>query len=85
VKKGAFSPDASRRALAAGPVPRVRGLTLAGALGMARFLPPSGRGRSGSVGLAYGEMLGHLRDRRLVGGFLIGFALGLVSDFVLCA
>jgi YNFM family putative membrane transporter len=47
-------------------------VTLAAALGMALFLPPSvGKGRV-SVGLAYREMAGHLRDRRLVGGFLIG-------------
>ena len=46
--------------------------TLAGALGMARFLPTSERGSPLSVGIAFREMLGHLRDRRLVGGFLIG-------------
>ena len=47
-------------------------VTLAAALGMALFLPPSVRKGRISVGLAYREMLGHLRDRRLVGGFLIG-------------
>ncbi len=47
-------------------------VTLVGALGMARFLPLSARGRPVSVGLAFREMLGHLRDLRLVGGFLIG-------------
>jgi YNFM family putative membrane transporter len=46
--------------------------TLAGALAMALFLPPSPRGGPVSVGIAFREMLGHLRDRRLVGGFLIG-------------
>jgi YNFM family putative membrane transporter len=47
-------------------------VTLAAALGMALFLPPSVRKGRVSVALAYREMLGHLRDRRLVGGFLIG-------------
>jgi YNFM family putative membrane transporter len=47
-------------------------VTLAAALGMALFLPPSVRKGRVSVGRAYREMLGHLRDRRLVGGFLIG-------------
>ena len=47
-------------------------VTLAAALGMALFLPPSVRKGRISVGLAYREMLGHLRDRRLVRGFLIG-------------
>ncbi len=46
--------------------------TLAAALGMALFLPPSVRRGRIPVGLAYREMLGHFRDRRLVGGFLIG-------------
>lgn len=47
-------------------------VTLAGALAMARFLPPSPRGRPVPFAVAFREMLGHLRDRRLVGGFLIG-------------
>jgi MFS transporter, YNFM family, putative membrane transport protein len=47
-------------------------VTLGAALGMALFLPPSAPRERVSVGLAYREMLGHLRDRRLVGGFLIG-------------
>jgi YNFM family putative membrane transporter len=47
-------------------------LTLAGALAMARLLPPSPRGGPVSIGLAFREMVSHLRDRRLVGGFLIG-------------
>ena len=47
-------------------------LCLSSELGMARFLPPSvPRGRV-SIGLAYREMLRHLRNPRLVGGFLIG-------------
>ena len=47
-------------------------VTLAAALGMALFLPSSARKGRLSVALSYREMLGHLRDRRLVGGFLIG-------------
>lgn len=47
-------------------------VTLAGALGMACFLPPSPRGAAVSVRLAFRDMLAHLRHRRLVGGFLIG-------------
>jgi len=47
-------------------------VTLAAALGMALFLPRSARKVRVPVGLAYREMLGHLRDRRLAGGFLIG-------------
>lgn len=46
--------------------------TLAAAFGMALFLPASVPKGRVSVGLAYREMLGHLRNRRLVGGFLIG-------------
>ena len=47
-------------------------VTLAAALGMALFLPQSARRSRVPVGLAYREMLAHLRDRRLAGGFLIG-------------
>jgi YNFM family putative membrane transporter len=47
-------------------------VTLAAAIGMALFLPQSARKLHVPVGLAYREMLGHLRDRRLAGGFLIG-------------
>ena len=47
-------------------------VTLGAALAMAFFLPPSLRKERVSVGLAYREMLGHLRNPRLVGGFLIG-------------
>jgi YNFM family putative membrane transporter len=47
-------------------------VTLAAAVGMAFSLPQTARKGRVPVGLAYREMLGHLRDRRLVGGFLIG-------------
>jgi len=39
---------------------------------MARLLPPSPPGGPASIGMAFREMLSHVRNRRLVGGFLIG-------------
>lgn len=57
--------------------------TLLCALGMAVALPPDGaRASSGWVG-AYRGMVAHLRDRRLVGAFLIGGTLffGFIGIF----
>jgi len=59
------------------------GLTLLGALGMALHLPASPGGRSASVRSAFREMAGHLRDRRIVGGLLIGGSVffGFIAIF----
>jgi YNFM family putative membrane transporter len=58
-------------------------LTLLGALGMALHLPASPRRGSTSVARAFRDMAGHLRDRRIVGGLLIGFAVffGFIAIF----
>jgi YNFM family putative membrane transporter len=50
------------------------GLTLAAALVLARGLAPGTRARGGLVA-AYGGMLRHLRDPRLVGAYLVGLSL----------
>jgi MFS transporter, YNFM family, putative membrane transport protein len=58
-------------------------LTVLGAVGMALHLPTSHRRRSASVGSAFREMAGHLRDRRIVGGLVVGFTVffGFIAIF----
>ncbi len=50
-------------------------VTLAAAAGMALHLPAANRGDGPSIGAAFREMAGHLRDRRIVGGLAAGFAV----------
>jgi MFS transporter, YNFM family, putative membrane transport protein len=58
-------------------------VTLLGALGMALYLPATPPGRPRSVASAFREMAGHLRDRRLVGGLVIGASVffGFIAIF----
>jgi MFS transporter, YNFM family, putative membrane transport protein len=58
-------------------------VTLFAALGMAVYLPAVPRGRSLPVGHAFREMAGHLRDRRIVGGLVIGASVffGFIAIF----
>jgi YNFM family putative membrane transporter len=58
-------------------------LTLLGALGMALHLPARPRAKSRSVRSAFREMAGHLSDRRIVGGLLIGASVffGFIAIF----
>jgi YNFM family putative membrane transporter len=58
-------------------------VTLAGAAGMALHLPATPRGRSRSIGTAFREMAGHMKDRRIVGGLLIGASVffGFIAIF----
>ena len=58
-------------------------ITFLAAAGMALYLPASSRSRSQSVGSAFREMAGHVRDRRLVGGLTIGFMVffGFIAIF----
>ena len=58
-------------------------VTLLAALGMGLHLPDSPRGPAGSVGSAFREMGAHLKDRRIAGGLVIGFAIffGFIAIF----
>lgn len=58
-------------------------LTLLGGLAMAVALPNGGAGQRVSWGSAYRGMFLHLRDRRLLGGFIIGATLffGFIGIF----
>jgi YNFM family putative membrane transporter len=58
-------------------------LTLLGAAGMALHLPASPRPGGATVGGAFREMAGHLRNRRIVGGLVIGFSVffGFIAVF----
>ena len=58
-------------------------VTLAGAAGMALHLPATAPGAALSVGTAFREMAGHLRDRRIVGGLAAGFMVffGFIAIF----
>jgi len=51
------------------------GLTAVAAALLARGLVPGGGQRPGALGAAWSGMLGHLRDPRLVGAYLVGGAL----------
>jgi len=46
--------------------------TLAGALALARTIPPGQKARTVRRGLAFRGMFGHFRSRRLLGSFVIG-------------
>lgn len=58
-------------------------VTLLGALGMALHLPATPPGTSRSVGIAFREMAGHLKDRRIVGGLVVGASVffGFIAIF----
>jgi YNFM family putative membrane transporter len=58
-------------------------LTAAAAALLARGLAPGGGRRAAGLGAAWSEMLGHLRDPRLVGAYLVGGALffGFIGMF----
>lgn len=58
-------------------------LTLLAAVGMALHLPASPRGSAPSVGGAFRDMAGHLKDRRIVGGLLVGASVffGFIAIF----
>ncbi len=58
-------------------------VTLLGALGMALHLPASVRGPSRPLSHAFREMAGHLGNRRIVGGLVIGFTVffGFIAVF----
>lgn len=58
-------------------------LTLLAAAGMALHLPASPRGNARSVGSAFREMAGHLKNRRIVGGLVVGASIffGFIAIF----
>jgi len=58
-------------------------VTLVAALGMAIHLPASPPGPARSLAGAFREMAGHLRDRRIAGGLVIGFTVffGFIAIF----
>ena len=58
-------------------------VTLAAALGMALHLPASPPGPARSLAGAFREMGGHLRDRQIAGGLVIGFTVffGFIAIF----